>query len=120
MAVLQEFSEKTDLLRPARWLESIQKLPKRRIQIEQNSQRKPSRALIGAVMVLFDLNSVRGTSAGTQSHEFHSSAFQGDVLAPVKTVKRLSTHPWPFTAKSGSGYQAESLKPSRLASSFVT
>ncbi|MBI2727395.1 MAG: hypothetical protein HYX42_14225 [Polaromonas sp.] len=71
-------------------------------------------------MVLFDLNNVRGASAGTQAHEFHSSAFQGDVLASVKTVKRLSAHPWPFTAKHGSGHPAESASRDQLASSFVT
>lgn len=71
-------------------------------------------------MVLFDLNNVRGNAASAQGPEFHSSTFQGNVLAPAKSVKRLSAHPWPFTAKNGSEHLAESLKPSQLASSFVT
>lgn len=72
-------------------------------------------------MVLFDLNNVRGDARAVAGHPGHSRAFQADVLAQGKTVKRLSAHPWPFSVKNGVSRQTlEAVGPSRLASSFVT
>lgn len=76
-------------------------------------------------MVLFDLNNVRRTAAAITAmrpgHDYHSGAFQGDVLAAVKTVKRLSAHPWPFSVKSGASREtAEYGQLSQPVSSFVT
>lgn len=71
-------------------------------------------------MVLFDLNNVRGTAVSAHAQEFHPSAFQGDVLSPVKSVKRLA-HPWPFPAREGSDPSPpESGRSAQLDSSFVT
>ncbi len=72
-------------------------------------------------MVLFDLNNARGNTPAVAGHTGHASAFQPDVLASVKAVKRLSAHPWPFPVKSDvSCHGSESARRERIASSFVT
>lgn len=71
-------------------------------------------------MVSFDLNNVRGAAPRSPTQEFQPGAFQGDVLASVKTVKRLSAHPWPFSVKSDADRQAADAARPALASSFVT
>jgi hypothetical protein len=95
-------------------------LPKQR----KNSAIYAFWAVIGAAMVLFDLNDVRGSAAAVAGHhgqhQGHSSAFQADALAPLKTVKRLSTHPWPFPAKTGASHHAVELRAAQPDSSFVT
>ncbi len=77
-------------------------------------------------MVLFDLNNVRGAAAAAAPCYHHNSNLQGDVLAPVntvntvKSVKRLISHPWPFSVKSGFGQNPDYRGSSQAASSFVT
>lgn len=74
-----------------------------------------------AVMVLFDLNNVRGVAVAVAGHQGHGGPFQADLPAPVKTVKRLSTHPWPFPVKSDvAPHPAEPIRTAQRASSFVT
>ncbi len=73
-------------------------------------------------MVLFDLSSVRG--AAVTAHDNHASSFQRDVLTsltPVKSVKRLVSHPWPFPANFPAKQVASELRSSnRPVAGFVT
>ncbi|MES2509685.1 MAG: hypothetical protein V4625_07130 [Pseudomonadota bacterium] len=78
-------------------------------------------------MVLFDLNNVRGAAVTATPGYHHSSNLHGDALAPanaLKSVKRLTSHPWPFSvkfsARSGSGQHPDFRESSQGASSFVT
>lgn len=77
-------------------------------------------------MVLFDLNNVRGAAVAAAPGYHLGSTSHGDVLASVntvntvKSVKRLISHPWPFSVKSGFGQNPDYRGSSQAASSFVT
>lgn len=72
-------------------------------------------------MVLFDLNNIRETAVTAPTADHHASVLKGDVLAAVKSVKRLSAYPWPFSVKtSADQHSTDYPRLSQSASSFVT
>ena len=77
---------------------------------------------MGTDMALFDLNNIHSADApGSTACDRHARAFQADVLAPVKSVQRLSSHAWPFCIKSSAVPDiADGSRHSQAASSFVT
>ena len=75
---------------------------------------------MGIVVVLFDLNNVGGGAELTRPIVQRASAFRGNVLAPVKSAKRLS-HPWPFQVKNNQDRHSPDYGgASQGGSSFVT
>lgn len=83
-------------------------------------------------MSFFDLNNARGAVTGTgsarayqnsgfQTSGFQASGFYSAAPPPVRSVKRLASHSWPFSVKSSVSRDAVQchglLQP---ASSFVT
>ena len=72
-------------------------------------------------MVLFDLNNLRGSVISATPIAYQANKFQGVGLAPVKSVKRLSSHPWPFSVKHSMDQHSPDYRgASRTDSSFVT
>ena len=73
-------------------------------------------------MVLFDLNNGRSaTAAGMNAAAYDGVDFPGSMPVLVKSVKRLSSHPWPFSVKSGAVQEnAETTDGPHHFSSFVT
>jgi len=54
-----------------------------------------------STMVLFDLNNTQPAVANAlDSSVGPARAFQPDVLATVKSGKRVSSYPWPFCVKN--------------------
>ena len=52
-------------------------------------------------MVVFDLNTTRHVvESGVNSVNSAAAAFQRDASVTVKSVKRLSSHAWPFYVKN--------------------
>jgi len=73
-------------------------------------------------MVLFDLNTRQSmVEPGSTASDYPARPFQRDVLAPVKSVQRLSSHAWPFCVKSSAvADTADGSRRAQPASSFVT
>jgi len=73
-------------------------------------------------MVLFDLNNTQPAVANApDARAGPARAFQPDVLAAVKSVKRVSSYPWPFRVKnslvpdsSGPGHSSPSISSSGI------
>ena len=79
-------------------------------------------------MALFDLNNLNnlnsiggaGVSAGA-ARAFQSRGYQTEVPAPVRSVKRLASHLWPFSVKSTAANEiAPRRTPAAPDSSFLT
>ena len=72
-------------------------------------------------MASFELNNVRETAAAETPLDHQGSGSKGDALAAVKSVKRLSAYPWPFSVKiSVDQRSADYQRLSQFPSSFVT
>ena len=72
-------------------------------------------------MASFELNNARETAVAKTPLDHQGGISKADALAAVKSVRRLSAYPWPFSVKTSVDQRsADYSSVAQFPSSFVT